>query len=990
MMGKRASLALILCAAAGIMTATAARAQTPSTTTTTTTTTTTDATTAPATPGPTVTLEKYTVTGSNIPTTLTAGEAGALPVVSIGQADIDKSGYSTVADLLQKITVSNGGAVPISNNATGFTPAAASVSIHGLGPEATLVLINGHRVADYPIGAGGQTAFVDLNSIPLAAIDRIEILTSGASAIYGADAVAGVVNIIYKKNFDGAEVNLRYGDTTNKDSHEIIANFVEGAANDTTTITVGANYYSRAAIFQHDRSYSTVPPYLSTNSSPINAQITEAAYDQALGLPAGTLPPGVTNTVFYATPGIYPGSANGNSVSPTGDILPNTTNLGHTPANEYIYSNGRQSVWDFNQTAGSYPQFERHAIFANGEKKLFGTENIKGYFDLSYNHSFSESQLAPLATGTFTTPGSVEYVIPANTPNPDPLPDGRARAAVAGAYNPFNPFNIDITGGTKFRLADFGNRIIDYDTDSFLATAGMKMTDIFGNWNLDFGTRYSQVASHENAKLVSNSRFNQIVNANDPIFDPASSVYIGTTIPYDPFGYAGAPIATNAPSIAYATVYVKDQDTSQLRNPFATFSTSSLFDLPAGGVGLAFGVDYRVESLLANPDAISLLGDDGSGAEDYVDATRKVVAEFAEVEIPVFSPKQSIPGLYSVVITGAARNEDFIEVHQSKVIPEFAIRWNPIDTITIRASYGEGIRQPSLFELYGGTINGLESLTDNRTGTELPETPTISGSNKNLKAENTKSYTAGVVWSPKYAMLDGFTANFDFWRIERQGTVYSNPQNTLDRFFGVAPGGLEPGEKVVLDGAGAVLSVTAPYINVGETIAQGVDMGASYVMSTAIGRFDLSGGGTWFQHFRQSIVPGTPLVEEINTDASGGQGQDGYLRWKEQSNLDWTFKQFNVSITQNYNSGFQDFDGNGNPFEVGGKMTWDGQFTYTFHNEGGLGKYLKYTKLTVGGENLLDRNPPFSSGFGSNAEGYPGFLYDSTGRFLYVQLSKKF
>ena len=940
-------------------------------------------------------LEKFTVTGSNIPSSLTSGEAGALPVISIGRNEIEKTGYSSAADLLQKITVSNGGAVPIANNGTGFTPAAASISLHGLGPEATLVLINGHRVANYPIGNGGQVAFVDLNSIPVSAIDRIEVLTSGASAIYGADAVAGVVNIIFRKDYDASELSVRYGDTTSKDSHEIVANFVQGVSTENTHVTAGATYYYRAAIFQRDRSYSAIPPYLSTNSVPINAQITTAAYDEAMHLPAGTKPAGVTGDVFYATPGIFPGASGGNKVSDNGNIVPGSTNTGKTPPGQYLYSDGRQSVWNFNQTAGAYPEFEHHGAFINGDHNLFGTKTVKGYFELSYIHNYSQSELAPLATGTFTTPGSVEYVIPARTANPLPLPDGRTRAAPAGAYNPFNPYNIDITGGTKFRLYEFGNRILKTDSDSFIATLGAKLEDIFGKWNVDLGARYSNIAVHQNFKLVSTSRFNQIVNAADPIFNPASSTYIGTTTPYNPFGYApDNPIATNAATVKYATVYVKDEFTSWLRNPFVTLSTSELFSLPAGGVGFAAGVDYRVESLLQNPDAISLLGDDGSGAENYVDKSRTVFAVFAEASVPIVSPKNHVAGLYDLSLDLAARDERFLTSHESKLVPSAALRYQPFDdTLTLRGSYGEGIRQPSIFELYGGTINGLQSIIDPRSGDELAETPVVQGSNSTLKSEKTKTITAGVVWSPKFRALDGFTTNVDFWRVERRGTVVSNPQNTVDRYFGASPGGLVTGEKVLLDAAGSIVSVTAPYINVGETIAEGFDLGAAYVLPThSFGRFDFSAGGTYLLHFRQAVVPGAALLELVNQDASGGQGLDGYLRWKAKFDAEWTYKDFYVGLTTNYSSGFEDlnYDDNGDPynFQVASFTTFDLQVSYTLRKQ--LGGYLDQTKITLGALNLLDRDPPFSSGGQSNAVGYPGFMYNSTGRFVYVQLSKKF
>ena len=140
-------------------------------------------------------LDKFVVTGSYIPTNETAFTAGVSPVVRIDQKVIEQSGMTTTSELLQKVTVTNGGSVPISNNATGFTPAATSVSLRGLGGDATLVLINGRRVATYPVGNGGTQAFVDLNSIPLSAVDSIDVLKDGASAIYGEHAVPGGVNI---------------------------------------------------------------------------------------------------------------------------------------------------------------------------------------------------------------------------------------------------------------------------------------------------------------------------------------------------------------------------------------------------------------------------------------------------------------------------------------------------------------------------------------------------------------------------------------------------------------------------------------------------------------------------------------------------------------------------------------------------------------------------------------------------------------------------
>ncbi len=243
-----------------------------------------------------ITLEKFVVTGSYIPMTETAADATVAPVVRIDRFAIEQSGFTNTAEFLQKITSSNGGSVPISNNATGFTPAASSVSLRGLGPEATLVLINGRRVAPYPKGTGGTTAFVDLNSIPLSAIEGIEVLKDGASALYGADAVAGVVNIKLRRSMSGTEGFISYGNTTTADASETIASLITGSRTPNASMIVGLNYYKKEGINHADREYSKIPPFLSSNSSPLNLEIGRFAANAALGQAPGSTVTGVGDT----------------------------------------------------------------------------------------------------------------------------------------------------------------------------------------------------------------------------------------------------------------------------------------------------------------------------------------------------------------------------------------------------------------------------------------------------------------------------------------------------------------------------------------------------------------------------------------------------------------------------------------------------------------------------------------------------------------------
>ena len=235
--------------------------------------------------GATAETERIIVTGSNIPT---AQEVGPNPVLNINRDLINKSGERTAEALIKDLPIANGGGVPISNNGTGFTPGASAISLRGLGPQETLLLIDGRRVAPYPIGNGGTASFFDLRSIPEAAIESIEVLKDGASTTYGADAVAGVVNIKLRHDYKGVQAQVAYGNTLDKDSGEFRANVVFGIGDGNTNVTGVIDYYHRNSIFNRDRGYSAMPIFLSTNSTPENLSLT---FDQVVAA-GGTPPPG--------------------------------------------------------------------------------------------------------------------------------------------------------------------------------------------------------------------------------------------------------------------------------------------------------------------------------------------------------------------------------------------------------------------------------------------------------------------------------------------------------------------------------------------------------------------------------------------------------------------------------------------------------------------------------------------------------------------------
>src|SRR5437879_5861353 len=236
-------------------------------------------------PGASATAERVIVTGSNIPT---AEEVGPNPVDIYNQETMSKSGERTTEQFLQSLPTVNANVIPQSNNENGSNTAvgAASIALRGFDARATLILIDGRRVAPYPTGNNPglvNVMFVDLNSIPQAAIESIEILKDSASTTYGADAVAGVVNLKMRHNYDGAEARVEYGNTLDKDSGLFDSYGIFGVGKGVTNITGVLNYYHRNSIANRDRGFSLTPPFLSSNASPYNLQLSSDVVGAAGG-----------------------------------------------------------------------------------------------------------------------------------------------------------------------------------------------------------------------------------------------------------------------------------------------------------------------------------------------------------------------------------------------------------------------------------------------------------------------------------------------------------------------------------------------------------------------------------------------------------------------------------------------------------------------------------------------------------------------------------
>jgi iron complex outermembrane recepter protein len=877
-------------------------------------------------------VERVIVTGSAIPT---AEEVGTNPLFSINRDLINKSAAGTTAEqLLQRLPVMNGATIPVQNNATGGAGPAgtAALALRGLDPGATLVLIDHRRVAPFPGAANSAYGFVDLTTIPITAVQSIDILKDGASTTYGSDAIAGVVNFNFYKNYRGAQVTIQYGDTLDKDAAEYRGDILFGAGDDKTSITGDIFYYQHHDMFNHDRGNSIKPPFLSLNTVPWNLQLSSDAVAVAGG---PNLNPG---GLVFASP---PNGAHG--------LL---------PASNYLYD-PEQPVrgiprfgfllpgFNFNLYAGSYPKQERWGGYAAFEHKMCD-DQLRIFGDFYYVDAKTHDELAPTATGRFETPGKQPLFVPPNHPFPGGVPPfgGPPPAEVGmspGAFNPFNPFEQIISGDTRARLFDFGDRLADNENIAERFTVGVKGDKLFnGTWGYDGAFMYSQIEQISNFQGVNIPRFERILNAADPLFDPTSSEFIGQTIPFNPMvDSQHVTFPSNLPLIDFARLHTRDLFTSKLATLDLNIYTTDLFDLPAGGVGLAFGGVFSRESYRIDPDEQNRLGENADNIAFFpVKAGRKSWGIYAETLIPIFSPKWHIPGFHSLEFSAGVRYDEWLNNDTNAAVPKVGVRWQPFDeSLTLRSNWSEGFLEPSMVQLYGPNRLTLASahfigfapvaqfgpqgsLTNPLQDVPDPETPVEQLPNKNIRPEHDRTWTGGFVYTPKWIppQYGQLTLTVDFWDIERTGVaMFFSPSLIINGYnAGIFPGVVTPAPLSAMQPAvlfhpdGSYTGVVSPYQNGGRTRTNGVDLGLQYQIDTGIGTFSLLSRWTYLNEMVVNF-PGERPRQTAGSSSSGWfvgsyfgdpTNPQGWLKWKGDTLLDWTWHNWDLNWTVHFVDGY--------------------------------------------------------------------------------------
>jgi iron complex outermembrane receptor protein len=812
----------------------------------------------PGAAAPSAEVERVVVTGSNIPT---AEETGPNPVDTYRPQDIEKLGIRNATDLQEFIPQQAGGTVNLNIGNAG--DGTVQFNLRGLLPKETLVLIDGKRVAYGSLGGAGGSAGVDINLIPFSMVDHVDILKDGASAVYGSDAIAGVVNFFLVHKFRGLEVGFTYGNTNLGASNEMgeWESWIKaGTGDDKTDIVVIADFWNRlGGVFSRDRDISGNGNFIPFGGNDVRSsnepgRVGGFRLNPGLFFGPGGLPqPGVNTPLPHSAPS-----------AATSPFYKRPSQFGLGFLGDPVALDGNYVSFNFAAFTPALPPGDRQVYYGSFTRDICD-KYLTVFADFKIARSFFDASLAavPFTPDPFKIPGtSVGF-----SPNSISVP-------IQNAFNPFtvgnatlniNGVDTPVTTGVKFRgLNDTGPRHEHFTYYDYIFDVGLRgemgeIADYFKTWNWELGFRYNR----NEGKDVSIGEVSQ-PGLRDALLDTNSATA------FDPF----LNFTAHNTRAARSRVYVNLQNTGEYELPiyYATIN-GDLFSLPAGPVSFAIGGEYDAPRFTRTRDALnntfqSIGSTDGQGFK----VNRDVWGIYEEVRIPFTSPTWNFPGFYSFEVDFAEREEwysnntsavltPFIPASHSRYNaqkPKFSVRWQPLDpkyvgAITLRGSYTEAFHAPTLAELApAGSQNFplvVDPFTRNnpegfRTDPQVEER--ISG-NPQLHPEVAYEWTYGAVWSPKW--VKGLTLSADWWHIDMRDIVTTpgaqiliEQNNPATVIRGPAPPGFPFGP------VNLVLDLNS---NLSGAVFEGLDYEAIYILDSSIfgkgdfGRITTTVNGTW-------------------------------------------------------------------------------------------------------------------------------------------------
>lgn len=877
----------------------------------------------------------------------------ALPVQVISKQEIARTGVTSTEALLQSISaLSSAGGTSNSEGAGSTTYGVSTLSLRGLENARTLVLVNGRRLATF---ASGDAA-VNVNAIPLAAIERVEILKDGASSIYGSDAMAGVVNFILTKSMSGFEVSA-YASTPTEDGGgktqraSITAGFGDGG---TFRGVVSATFEKESALFGKDRWFTR-----SANNLPF---YTSGATGQG-NIEGAVLPGGYPND-RVGNFGNSPGTGYGNPLADQGKCGDINMFLNPTPTNKIsptLNVGAPFCAFDTGPFVGLVPKRELTAFSGNFGLQL--DKNHELFADLLYSESEVQStyQTPPLRRG-FAAGSNArmerEKVDPSlilfpSNPNYKIAEDYLRKYG----YTALIGQPLAITA----RVFDYGGRQQTDNAKQTRIVLGSRGVVAGQDYEVAYMSNESKLAGKWTGGVFSVTDYNRIIN------DPANN--------WNPWIPGGVQTGALADKLKAAAYLGPSLDAVSKNHGVDGRLSGELFKMAGGTVQYAVGLQARSDNLVRNPAPIPGTGDiaGAGGAAFAIDKSRSTKAAFGEVVMPVAK------GLEATVSLRSDRYSDFGTANTYKL----GGSWRPSSQVLLRASHNTGFRAPTLPELFQPQIVGTtEQFDDPTTGQTDLQVKGVTGGNTNLKPEKSKASTIGIVFSPVAQASIGL----DYFKI-RINDIIQTPgaQEVVTRFRAGDPAfaGL-----VTLNGRDIdqVITVTS---NLGVANVEGVDLFAAYRANIGPGRLDVGLNGTYMIKFDQTSPSGNisrkvgTTVEADGTPVLGADGGGVILRWKHALNFSYTMGNWTGSLTQNYTSRYRGGnDLNDDPTFIRAYSLYDVVVSY---------RGIKNLALSLGVKNLADKVPdtfvPSSNQFQS---GYDVTQYDPRGRTVFFTANYKF
>lgn len=895
-------------------------------------------------------IQRVEVTGSSIKR---VEAEGALPVQTFSQEDIKKSGVTTVTDFIQQLPVMQGFTVA-ADSVGGGGGGITTASIHDLGEQYTLVLLNGRRVAP---ATSGTT--IDLNSIPLAAIERIEVLTDGASALYGADAIAGVVNFILKKGAAPFEISARYSQPEHPGGSGYNVSVSKGFGDleaDGFSLFASLSYDRQKQLKAADRDFA--------KTGIINFVDQYGRHLTFFNGSSRSVPPNVD--VRWNDPLKAP-TASGNSVT---SFNPYFMLNGECPPAHV--QGGNQCIFDYTSSVEISPEQERTGFFASGELKL-GQSGFNLFGDLAYTDAHILARIAPYPAEFALSkdhPYYTTYIRPYITDEQDA-----------------NLTRVNV----KYRLYDMGNRAYDYETKATHVVGGVDGS--VGSWDINAAATYSAQKQLQNyvGGFPLADKFQAAIDAQE--FDPFP--YTLGTMPADQLAALKSTQWTGTYNTADIKMYGVDGHAQH-----------ELFKLDGGSAYVSVGADWRQTGykLSANQEVANgeILFDDPQPEYDW---KRSNAGAFAEAIFPVFKELELGASLRYDQVSGVEDGFSHTTKGKTESATTYKVngKYKPTKNMLLRGSYGTGFRVGTMQEVAGdlvdfGVTGGTYACPFSESYDPLGfiaagavcddlQKEVFQGGNANLKPETSTQWTFGIVLEPSSTTA----VSVDYWSVNVKDAISSvsedqilnNPDKYLDLYT------LKHKDSNGLD----YVAIKLVPFNIGKAENEGIDWNFKWRDKTDFGRLTAEIGGTHLIKSRYTL-PGT---DDQWTDSMNKWGVNSAVSFRNivHASAGLGIGAWSHTLTMNYRDGYKDIhhdvdncavddgvDCIDTRLDVQSYTTFDWQTTWNAMK--GLG-------LTVGIQNLLDTDPPLSlRNVGSHQLGYDPRYASAMGRTFYVSANYKF